>query len=286
MGKHKKIERPLPESLALPPSGVDTHAHLDHMSGEDLDLSVDLPGVLERAARSGLSAVGQVFLSPEAYERGRTLFEGAPLDVFFLLAIHPCEAMKCTGTVLDAMRRAFLADEKLRAVGETGLDFYWKDCPSLIQEEAFRLHLRLARETERPVCIHSRDAAKRTLEILEAEGMAGHPLCWHCFSGDAVEHAERIVANGWHVAVGGSVSYPANTALRKSLHSIPQDRLLLETDCPYLAPVPWRGKINEPALSAFTAQAVARELGEDVSAIWTRCGDNARRFFGLAPLRT
>lgn len=284
MGKHKKtIERPLPETLGLPRTGVDAHAHLDPLGDEGPGLSEDVPGVLERAARAGLSAVGQVFLSPEAYEAGKDRFAGAPVEVFFLLAIHPCEAMRCTGVTLDAMKKAFLSDDRLRAVGETGLDFYWQDCPHIIQEEALRLHLALAKEVKRPVAIHCRDAAAETLRILEAEGMAGYPLVWHCFSGDAVAHAERILANGWHVSVAGPVSYPANGALRDVLRQIPADRLLLETDSPYLAPVPWRGKPNEPAFCAFTGAAVAEALDEDAADLWTRCGDNARRFYGLAP---
>ncbi len=275
----------MPESLGLPFSGVDSHAHLHHMPGEDLDLSSDLNGVLDRAVRAGVAAVGQVFMSPEAYEAGRSAFDGTPIDVFFLLSFLPCDALKCTGRVMDAMRRAFLADPRLRAVGETGLDFYWKDCPPLIQEEAFRLHIALARETRRPLVIHSRDAAQDTLRILEAEGVAGTPLLWHCFSGDAVGQCDRILANGWHLSVGGAVSYPANAALREILLRVPEDRLLLETDCPYLAPVPWRGKPNEPALLAFTAQAVAEARGESSAELWTRCGENARRFFGLAPCK-
>ena len=281
MSRHRVIERPSPATLGLPLVGVDSHAHLDPLPGEDGDLSVHLPDVLARAKAAGVSAVGQVFMGPDAYAAGRQAFVEAPLEVFFLMAVHPCEAMKCTGIVMDAMRHAFLNDDHLRAVGETGLDFYWPDCPRLIQEEAFRLHIALAREVGRPVVIHSRDAALSTLRILEDEGAAGWPVLWHCFSGDAVDYLERILSNGWHVSVAGPVSYPANSALRNVLPRIPSDRLLLETDSPYLAPVPWRGKINEPAFSAFTCAAVAEALGEDASVVWARCGANARRFFGI-----
>lgn len=92
------------------------------------------------------------------------------------------------------MREAFAEDPRLRAVGEIGLDFYWKDCPPFIQEEAFRVQLALAKETDRPVVIHSRDAAKDTLRILEAEGFSGRPVLWHCFSGDAVDFLDRFLA--------------------------------------------------------------------------------------------
>jgi len=282
MSRHGRAAvRPSPVTLGLPPVGVDSHAHLDPLDGEQNDLSGDLAGVLHRAREAGVCAVGQVFMGPEAYAAGRDAFDGAPLDVFFLMAVHPCEAMKCTGRVMEAMRRAFMDDARLRAVGETGLDFYWPDCPHLVQEEAFRLHIAMARETGRPVVIHSRDAAADTLRILEAEGVVNWPVLWHCFSGDAVSKLERILANGWHVSVGGAVSYPANAPLRDALTRIPPDRMLLETDSPYLAPEPWRGKPNEPAFCAFTCAAIAKVLGEKPADVWERCGVNARRFFGI-----
>ena len=202
-------------------------------------------------------------------------------ELFFLMAIHPNEAAECTGAALAAMRAAFAHDQRLRAVGETGLDLYWKDCPLLIQETAFRLHLALARETGRPVVIHSRDAARETLRVLEDEGFSGYPVLWHCFSGDAVAELDRILAHGWHLSIPGPVTYPANSELRDAAARIPADRLLIETDSPYLAPLPWRGKSNEPALIAFTVLAVAKARDMSPAELWTLCGRNAIRFFGL-----
>lgn len=280
MAKKNPADRPLPQHLGLPPFGVDSHAHLDSKG-----LFGQLPDVLRRARMAGVGHVGQVFLSPADHAAHMPAFEACTgpefPDVFFLLGIHPCDAQNLTGAVLEAMRQAFKADSRLRAVGEIGLDFYWKDCPPLIQEEAFRLQLHLARELALPVAIHSRDAAETTLRILEAEQFVNTPVLWHCFSGDAISHVERIVANGWHISIPGPVSYKANEALRQVLRQIPADRLLLETDCPYLAPEPWRGKQNEPALCAFTAKAMAVALNEDITALWIRCGQNAVRFFNV-----
>lgn len=280
MGKKKHIDRPLPESLGLPRTGMDSHAHLDIEN-----LLPELPGLLRRAALAGVASIGQVFLSPVAYTAHRPAFldcVGAEYpDVFFILGIHPCDALTLTGQTLDNMRRLFRADARLRAVGEIGLDFYWKDCPPLVQEEALRLQLALAREVERPVVIHSRDAAGRTLAVLEAESFAGKPLLWHCFSGDAIPFTDRILANGWHISIPGPVSYNANADLRNALSRIPADRLLLETDSPYLAPEPWRGKPNEPAFTAFTALAVSQALGREPAELWTTCGQNGRTFFGV-----
>lgn len=271
----KKPERPAPESLGLPCTGVESHAHLD------LDaFTEDLGDVLRRAALAGVAQLGNVFLGPAAYHRNRHLFDAHP-EVFFVLGIHPCEGATCDAAALSSMREAFSADARLRAVGEIGLDFYWDDCPPDVQRTAFRAQLALAREVERPVVIHSRDAADASIALLEEEGFAGYPLLWHCFGGDAAL-AERIVDNGWHVSIPGPVTYTANATLREAVHVIPLDRIMFETDCPYLTPMPYRGKRNEPAYAVFTARCVAEERGMDVSDLWTVAGDNARRFFGLA----
>ncbi len=267
--------RPEPESFGLPLTGADSHAHLDGPEFADR-----LDAVLDRARRSGIARIGQVFSGFEAYRAGRERLERFP-ELFFLTAVHPCDAALCTGDTAAGLRKAFRTDPRLRAVGEIGLDFYWKDCPPLVQEAAFRVQLDIAREADRPVVIHSRDAAAETLRILEDEGFRGRPVLWHCFSGDAVAHLDRLLDNGWHISIGGPLTYPANRSLREAAARCPADRLLLETDAPYLAPVPRRGKPNEPALVVFTALAAAEARGEDPAALWTACGDNCRRFFGL-----
>lgn len=258
----------------LPLVGVDSHAHLDlRQFGEDL------PAVLDRAKAAGITGIGNVFLSLESWERGRELFTQYP-GVFFLLGIHPTDAMNYGPEVRTGIKRAFSEDPRLRAIGEIGLDFYWKDCPPEAQIRAFVDQLHLAKELEKPVVIHSRDAYAETIRILHEQGFAGYPLLWHCFGGGS-EEAREIVDAGWHISIPGPVTFPANTALREALALIPQDRLLLETDCPYLAPMPYRGKRNEPAYTAFTASRVAEALGLAPEVVWKRCGDNARTFFGL-----
>jgi TatD DNase family protein len=269
-------QRPDPRHLRLPPGGADTHAHLDLFAGRD-----SLGEVLSRAAACGVSTIGQVFLGPEEYAAGRALYDAWP-GVFFTLGIHPENAMQLTGRMLHDMRLAFAGDRRLRAVGETGLDFHWKDCPPVIQEEAFRLQLNLAADLRLPVVVHSREAARRTLAVLEAEGFAGRPLLWHCFGGDdAIAALDRLLANGWHISIPGPITYPANTALREAVTRIPPERIVLETDCPYLAPQPWRGADNEPALVGFTAVETAKCLDLAVEDLWRLCGANVRRLFGL-----
>lgn len=273
----KKPDRPEPESLGLPPAGVDSHAHLDLP-----DFDADREAVMDRALACGVARMGNVFLGPEAYRANRRHFAHRP-EVFFLLGIHPGNADTCTPETLDEMRRAFASDQRLKAVGEIGLDFYWDDHPRDMQEQAFRAQLRLALEIGRPPVIHCRDAFSETLRVLQEEGLPGKKLLWHCFGGDEYQ-ARTLLDQGWHLSVPGPVSYSKNEALRRAVTMIPLDRLLIETDCPYLAAEPWRGKRNHPALMGFTALAVAREKRMPVEALWAATGENARTFFNLEDL--
>lgn len=271
---HKKVERIDPLTQALPCVGCDSHAHLD---GEEFD--ADREEVLARARAAGVATIGNIFLHPDTWRQKRAYFDAHP-EVFFVLGIHPCDGQQCTPEVMAAIRDAFAEDERLRAVGEIGLDFYWDDCPKEIQYQALHDQLQLARELEKPVVIHCRNAEAETLTTLEARGFAGYPLLWHCFGGDA-DMARRIIRNGWYISIPGPVSYPANKAVREALAVIPDDRLLLETDSPYLSPVPWRGKRNEPAFTVFTVRHMAAARGMEPEELWQLCGNNARRFFGV-----
>lgn len=270
--KKRDLFFPPPE---LPRTGVESHAHLDSRQ-----FLPDFEAVLERAAAAGVAQIIQVFLSPEAWAQGRSRFEAYP-GVYFILGTHPTEAMNHGPETERSMRGAIEADPRIRAIGEIGLDFYWKDCPPDIQKRVFLRQLGLARELSLPVVIHCRDAEADTFAILEQEAFAGHPLLWHCFGGDT-RMAERIIGNGWHISVPGPVTFPANRALREAVATIPADRLLVETDCPYLSPMPLRGKRNEPANLGYVIAAMAEARGVSAAELWTLCGDNARGFFGIA----
>jgi len=276
----RKTERPAPSSLGLPRVGVDSHAHLDG-AGEDRAMATAeaIGAVLDRAGAAGVAQVGHVFLGPAAHAAGRELFAGRD-EVFFLLGIHPCDAVKAAPGDVAAMETAFRADPGLRAVGEIGLDYYWDAGTAEVQKALFRDQLALARQLDLPVAVHSRDATADTLAILDDLGFAGRPLVWHCFGGDAALAAE-ISRRGFHLSVPGPVTYAKNTALAEAVAGCDRSRLLLETDAPYLAPEPWRGKRNEPALLAFTAVCVAGLLGLEPAELWRLAGDNARAFFRL-----
>lgn len=254
--------------------GVETHAHLDL---EDFD--EDRAEVLERARACGIASIGNVFLGPDAFDRNRHLFDAHP-DVFFLMAIHPNHAGQCTDEAIARMRTQFQAESRLKAVGEMGLDFYWDRVPHDVQREAFRRQLLLARELDLPVVIHSRDAHDATMEILLAEGFTDYPVLWHCFGGNQ-HQAAQIVEQGWLVSIPGPVTFKSNDDLHIAVSKLPLDRIVVETDCPYLTPEPWRGKRNHPALVVFTAEKIARLKGIRVEDIWRMTAENARRFFRL-----
>ncbi len=275
--------RPLPQSLGLPFTGADSHAHLD-----DERLLPDLSGMLERAAESGVSLIVHMFLQHERYaaNRGLLLEAAAALpkapDICFARGLHPEDVLTADEEEWEHLVDAVKNDPLVRAVGEIGLDYHYEEgySPSALQEPWFRRQLRLAKELDKPVVIHSREAWDKVFAILDEEDMPGRPLLWHCFGGD-IMRAKQIMERGWHIAFGGASTFKANGEVREALHAVLPERLMLETDCPYLAPMPWRGKTNEPALAVFTAECLAPELGMSTEELWTLTGENTRRFFGM-----
>ena len=286
--KHSSHEAPLPTSFGLPCTGVESHAHLNGPKFVE-----DFEEVLERAKNTGLAYIMQVFLSSAAWNNNIQRFTSHP-EVYFMLGVHPTDVNKFEDFDAElASINAIIKENhsgtnpqvagRIRAVGEIGLDYYWKEVPPEDQHPAFRKQLTLARELELPVVIHCREAEQDTFAILEEEGFAGRPLLWHCFGG-GVAMARRILDSGWHISIPGPVSYTANQHLREAVAYIPAERMMMETDCPYLAPVPHRGKRNEPAFLAFTIQTMAEARGVSPAALWTSCGQSAIDFFGLPPL--
>ncbi len=170
----------------------------------------------------------------------------------------------------------------MKAVGEIGLDFYHEDNdPKEVQVKAFKEQLLLAKELDLPVVIHSRDAFEDTLEVLDEMNFKDYPLVWHCFCGNKSQ-IDELNQRGFYISVPGSITYPANKEARADIIHIPTDKLLIETDCPFLSPQGWRGQRNEPALVALVAQKIAECRDIAIDELWTKCGDNARRFFRIS----
>jgi len=230
---------------------VDSHCHLD-----DRQYAEDREAVIQRALDAGLKymlAIGTGEGPPdlEAAVRLADRYD----QIFATVGVHPNDAAKLADDTLNRVEE-LLQHPKVVAVGEIGLDYHW-DTPKEIQLPLFREQLALAAKASKPVIIHTRDAWDDTLAVLRSDWAGnGLPCVMHCFTGN-VAQAEECLELGFCLAFGGVTTFPKAAEIREAARITPQDRLLIETDAPYLAPVPYRGKRNEPAYVVHTAQTLA-----------------------------
>lgn len=256
---------------------VDTHAHLDQS-----EFDVDRAAVIARAVEAGVGRIVTVGLDVESSRRSIELAESYP-TVFATVGLHPSSAGGYSQAVMDELKR-MAGHPKVVAIGETGLDFYRRRAPREAQERAFRHQLDLAAELNLPVVIHDREAHEAILEVLGAwrtslgNGLA-HTGVMHCFSGDS-QLAQRVVEMGFLVSIAGPVTYPNAGRLVEVVEKLPLSSLILETDCPFLAPQAHRGKRNEPGYVRFVAESVAQIKSCDVPRVEDETTENARRLFG------
>jgi TatD DNase family protein len=232
--------------------------------------------VLARAREAGVAAIVNVGFD-EARWATTAALAAAHDGVYAALGLHPHEAAAWDDGLRGRLRAA-LAGPKVVALGEIGLDFYRDRAPRAAQRAAFAAQLALARELALPVVIHSRAAEDEAVTMLVEAAVARGVL--HSFSGSP-DTARRALDAGLHLSLTGPVSYPKAEGQRALARAIPLDRLLLESDCPYLAPQPRRGRRNEPAFVRFTAEAIAGARGEPVERVLAVTTTNARRLFGL-----
>jgi TatD DNase family protein len=255
---------------------IDTHAHLD-----DDRFAADLPAVLARAADAGVGRVLTIGVDLATSRAAVGLARSHP-TVSAVVGIQPNHAAEAGPGDWDEIVRLAGAGPPVVAVGETGLDRYWDRCPFPAQQDYFARHLDLARRLSLPVVIHCREAEADVVAMLKHAFETHGPVrgVMHSFSGDA-DTARACVAMGLHVSFAGMVTYKTGSALLAVTKEIPADRVLVETDSPYLAPVPVRGKRNEPASVVHTAAAVASARGEPLAEFAARTTANARTLFGL-----
>lgn len=253
---------------------VDTHAHLAAPEFDD-----DREAVIERAREAGVSSIVVVGFDLPTSRQAVALAE-RHAGLVAAIGVHPNDAHHL-GTAEKAALAAMAANPVVVAIGETGLDFYRNRAPREVQLEAFRWHLELARERRLPVIVHDREAHAEALAVLQQRA-AGDQLCgvMHCFSGNE-EFMESVLALGMHISLGGPVTYPNARGLLEIAQRVPLDRLLLETDCPWLAPVPHRGQRNESAYVQFVARRVAERRGLSEGEIGATTSSNARALFGI-----
>lgn len=255
---------------------VDTHCHLAADAFDD-----DRQAVVARARQAGVTACIVVGVDRQSSAAALGLARELPGWAFATAGIHPTEAEVADEARWPAVRE-LLAGGACVAVGETGLDDFHRRTDTEAQVASLHRHVRAALDLDLPVILHCRDAFPRLLAELERWRGTGLRGVLHCFTGGEAE-AARLVELGLHVGVGGAATYKPNATLRSAVRSVPDERLVLETDAPWLAPVPVRGRRNEPAFVAHVAACLADDRGTDRAAFAALTSRNARALFRFPP---
>ena len=254
---------------------VDSHCHLD-----DEQFNPDRAAVIQRAREAGLKYILSIGTGDGPPDLSVAIRQADQHDfVFATLGVHPNDAAKVKDDTFQNLE-GLLRHPKVKAIGEIGLDYHW-GVPKDVQLPVFLQQLEIAAAAKMPIIIHTRDAWPDTLDVLRTHwAPRGLPGIMHCFTGDAAQ-ARECLDMDFYLAFGGVTSYPKAEAVRDAAHIVPADRLLLETDAPYLAPVPHRGKRNEPAFVAHTARALAIARQEDIEQLAAETTSNFERLFGF-----
>jgi TatD DNase family protein len=262
-----------PHSALPAPHLFDTHAHL-----ADDQLAADTPGVIERASAAGVQSILSVG-TDLASSRGCLAIARQLACVWATAGIHPNHAAEAQPGDWDEIVR-LAGEPRVVALGETGLDLYWKDTPLAVQQDYFDRHIRLSQATGLPLVIHLRETAAEILDMLrEARGRGPFTGVMHSFTGTAAQ-AEEFLDLGLAISFAGMVTYKKSDDLRAVAASIPPDRILVETDSPYLSPEPFRGKRpNEPARVVHTAECLAKVRGVSLAEFARQTTANAHALF-------
>jgi len=256
---------------------IDSHCHV---AGPEF--AGDLQSIVARAREAGVTSALVILAADDVAELTQAQAVAAAWpEVRFSIGVHPHTAGKYTVDPAEAARQvdaAIAAQPRTRGLGEIGLDYHYDFSPRDVQQEVFRRQIRLAGERGLPIVIHTREAEEDTFQILEDEGAGRVGGVFHCFTGDRVM-ARRVLDNGFHISLAGIVSFPKALELKEVAKMVPLDRLLIETDSPYLAPVPHRGKRNEPANVVRVAEVIGEVRGVAADAIAEATRQNFIRVF-------
>lgn len=268
---------PLPEPLPVPT--VDSHAHMEIISETAPD-SDEIREILEEAKSVGINRVVNVGYNAEQSKWCVEAAEYWNTSVLAAVALHPNEAPRVEDLDHDLAIIATLAEHpRVRAIGETGLD-YFRTPPELRkrQQDSFKWHIELAKKHNKALVIHDRDSHDDVLSVLLEVG-APEKTVFHCFSGD-VEMAKKCIERGYVLSFAGTITFKNAPQLRDAVKLVPIDQLLVETDSPFLTPMPHRGDTNSPAQIARIVRAMAEERNQDLAELATSLGANAERIFG------
>ncbi len=250
---------------------IDSHAHYNASA-----FDADRDAILRSLPQNGVDAAINIGDNLEASRECLRLAHEYPF-LYAAVGVHPGSADEVTSEALRALEE-MLEDEKAVALGEIGLDYHYDDVPRDVQRRAFRQQLVLAKRLDVPVVIHVREAHGDCLSILKEEGITKGVM--HCFSG-SVEFMHEVVRQGLYISLGGVVTYKNARHTVDVAREVPLDRLLLETDCPYLSPVPYRGKRNSSLFMHHTAERIAEIRGIDVGTLYVLTTENTKKLFGI-----
>lgn len=252
---------------------IDTHTHLF-----EPEFAEDREMVVQRAVEAGVKTLCLPCITEASLSRMEEMCAAFPGICYPMIGLHPTELGDDYQTVLDRMYKELKGCDRYIAVGEVGLDLYWDDTRKNEQLDAFRQQIEWAAETGLPLAIHSRNAFDDLYKVMDDNRSKGLTGVFHCFSGDAEEARKLLSFDGFYLGIGGVVTYRKSN-LPSVLADVPLERVVLETDSPYLAPVPRRGKRNESSYIPFVAQKLAEIYGCSVDEVAAVTTDNARRLF-------
>lgn len=252
---------------------IDTHAHVHDKAFND-----DRGAVVQRMRDAGVETA--VTVGCDLEDSGRALEAAIQYGLYASVGIHPHEAKDAPEDIAAAFA-PFLAHERVLAIGETGLDYYYDHSPRDAQQRVLRAQIALARERDFPVIFHHRDAFDDFLAILREEWHGRMRGIIHCFTGDTAQARTYVGEFGMKLGIGGVITFKSAQRIRDAVAAVGLPHLILETDCPYLAPVPHRGKRNEPAYVSLTADALARLLDLSRDTVLSVTTQNARAVLGL-----
>ena len=252
---------------------IDSHAHL-----EMPEFRRDLETVIQRAKESGIGYIFTVGTERRDWKKTLEIANSHP-SVYAILGVHPHNAKEIDEETYPILQK-LCRDEKVKAYGEIGLDFYRNLSPRDIQLKRFREQIGLAKELGLPIVVHDREAHQETLEILRSEKASEYGGIIHCFSGD-YEMAKACIDMGFFISIPGSITFNNAERFREIVKKVPLDSLLVETDAPFLTPVPFRGERNEPSYVRYTAQKVADIKKVPFEKVAEVTSENALRVYGL-----
>ena len=248
---------------------IDTHAHIDMAENSD--------EIIQNATQNGVKKIIIPSVEEKFFEKIIQIAENHE-NIYCQLGIFPSEAKTWTNKIEQKIKE-LEKNPKVVAIGEIGLDYYWDKSFVDKQKEVFIKQIEIANRLKLPITVHDREAHNDTLEIIDKYNKSSQ-IVFHCFSGD-VDFMKKVVERGYYIAIGGIVTFKKADTLKKVASEVPLDRLLLETDAPYLAPVPYRGKENQPAYIKYTAEEIAKLRGislEEIAEVTTR---NAEKVFNI-----